>query len=207
MALREEFEYIAYRCCYCFYWNPARKQRPVAPRLPEASTFATSGDSSSSEDSRHSSVANSRRGSLSETAGDNSQVDKEEPKKLSEADLEHTDPVLAEDGNLIPNEEVVPVLGIDNSDTNVNASNLNIEAGSKELVSTPSDNVGADWGLVVNKEETKKVGIEQGEDAPLTLEGKDEDNDPPIVGGEAMEIVDAADEDGMEVNPKLNEEN
>ena len=20
------------RCCYCYYWNPARKQRPVAPR-------------------------------------------------------------------------------------------------------------------------------------------------------------------------------
>ena len=26
MALREEFEYVAYRCAYCFYWNPARKQ-------------------------------------------------------------------------------------------------------------------------------------------------------------------------------------
>ena len=36
MALREEFEYIAYRCCYCYYWNPARKQRPVAPRLTAA---------------------------------------------------------------------------------------------------------------------------------------------------------------------------
>jgi len=35
MALREEFEYISYRCCYCHYWNPARKQRPVAPRLPD----------------------------------------------------------------------------------------------------------------------------------------------------------------------------
>jgi len=35
MALREEFEYIAYRCCYCHYWNPARKERPVAPRLPQ----------------------------------------------------------------------------------------------------------------------------------------------------------------------------
>jgi len=34
MALREEFEYISYRCCYCHYWNPARKQRPMAPRLP-----------------------------------------------------------------------------------------------------------------------------------------------------------------------------
>lgn len=34
MALKEEFEYIAFRCCYCFHWNPARKQRPVAPKLP-----------------------------------------------------------------------------------------------------------------------------------------------------------------------------
>ena len=24
------------RCCYCYYWNPARKQRPVAPRLTPA---------------------------------------------------------------------------------------------------------------------------------------------------------------------------
>ena len=34
MALKEEFEYIAYRCCYCYHWNPARKERPVAPKLP-----------------------------------------------------------------------------------------------------------------------------------------------------------------------------
>ncbi|XP_071444365.1 endoplasmic reticulum junction formation protein lunapark-B isoform X2 [Hetaerina americana] len=34
MALREEFEYLAFRCCYCYHWNPARKQRPHAPRLP-----------------------------------------------------------------------------------------------------------------------------------------------------------------------------
>jgi hypothetical protein len=38
MALREEFEFIAYRCCYCHYWNPARKQKPTAPRL-EASAL------------------------------------------------------------------------------------------------------------------------------------------------------------------------
>ncbi|XP_046403354.1 endoplasmic reticulum junction formation protein lunapark-B isoform X3 [Ischnura elegans] len=34
MALREEFEYLSFRCCYCYHWNPARKQRPHAPRLP-----------------------------------------------------------------------------------------------------------------------------------------------------------------------------
>ncbi|KAK8729976.1 hypothetical protein OTU49_008416 [Cherax quadricarinatus] len=33
MALKDEFPYLAFRCAYCFYWNPARKQRPSAPRL------------------------------------------------------------------------------------------------------------------------------------------------------------------------------
>lgn len=33
MALKEEFEYTAFRCCYCYHLNPARKQRPTAPKL------------------------------------------------------------------------------------------------------------------------------------------------------------------------------
>lgn len=33
MALKEEFDYTAFRCCYCYHLNPARKQRPVAPKL------------------------------------------------------------------------------------------------------------------------------------------------------------------------------
>ncbi|XP_029461701.1 endoplasmic reticulum junction formation protein lunapark [Rhinatrema bivittatum] len=37
MALKEEFEYIAFRCAYCFFLNPARKTRPQAPRLQEFS--------------------------------------------------------------------------------------------------------------------------------------------------------------------------
>ncbi|XP_005922528.1 endoplasmic reticulum junction formation protein lunapark-B isoform X4 [Haplochromis burtoni] len=35
MALKEEFEYLAFRCAYCYFMNPARKTRPQAPRLPE----------------------------------------------------------------------------------------------------------------------------------------------------------------------------
>ncbi|XP_050695489.1 endoplasmic reticulum junction formation protein lunapark-A-like [Eriocheir sinensis] len=35
MALKDEFQYLAFRCAYCFYWNPARKQRPSAPRLED----------------------------------------------------------------------------------------------------------------------------------------------------------------------------
>ncbi|XP_041936783.1 endoplasmic reticulum junction formation protein lunapark-B isoform X4 [Alosa sapidissima] len=37
MALKEEFEFVAYRCAYCYFLNPARKTRPQAPRLPEFS--------------------------------------------------------------------------------------------------------------------------------------------------------------------------
>ncbi|CAI5654809.1 endoplasmic reticulum junction formation protein lunapark-B isoform X1 [Oreochromis niloticus] len=37
MALKEEFEYLAFRCAYCYFMNPARKTRPQAPRLPEFS--------------------------------------------------------------------------------------------------------------------------------------------------------------------------
>jgi len=33
MALREEFEYTAFRCCYCFTINPAKKERPRAPKV------------------------------------------------------------------------------------------------------------------------------------------------------------------------------
>merc|ERR1711936_194401 len=50
MALREEFEFIAYRCCYCHYWNPARKQRPTAPRLEASALRPQVSTESSSED-------------------------------------------------------------------------------------------------------------------------------------------------------------
>lgn len=35
MALKEEFEFLAFRCCYCMGFNPARKQKPMAPRLAQ----------------------------------------------------------------------------------------------------------------------------------------------------------------------------
>lgn len=67
MALREEFEYVAFRCAYCYYWNPARKQRPVAPRLPDAalSSSAISSSDSSEEQSGPESARQSRRNSVS----------------------------------------------------------------------------------------------------------------------------------------------
>ena len=44
----------AYRCCYCFYWNPARKQKPIAPRLqaPPMNTQSSTDSTSSGGNSR-----------------------------------------------------------------------------------------------------------------------------------------------------------
>ncbi|TSM68871.1 Protein lunapark-A [Bagarius yarrelli] len=42
MALKEEFEYVAFRCAYCYFLNPARKTRPQAPQLAEFSESKTS---------------------------------------------------------------------------------------------------------------------------------------------------------------------
>nr|CAD7193773.1 unnamed protein product [Timema douglasi] len=49
MALKEEFEYFSFRCCYCYFWNPARKQRPTAPALTPPVKDPSSENSSSSE--------------------------------------------------------------------------------------------------------------------------------------------------------------
>jgi len=82
MALREEFEFIAYRCCYCHYWNPARKQRPTAPRL-EASALKQqiSTESSSSEEEESES-----RAKESESASESKETSKdiEKPAKAPE---------------------------------------------------------------------------------------------------------------------------
>jgi len=64
MALREEFEFVAYRCCYCYYWNPARKQRPVAPKLPDQPSLLAAANSSGSNVSSAASAVQSSKGSV-----------------------------------------------------------------------------------------------------------------------------------------------
>ncbi|GAB1598196.1 endoplasmic reticulum junction formation protein lunapark-A-like isoform X2 [Argonauta hians] len=45
MAIKEEFEFISFRCCYCYYLNPAKKQRPQAPKLDILSPLPSSSNS------------------------------------------------------------------------------------------------------------------------------------------------------------------
>ncbi|VDM30941.1 unnamed protein product [Hydatigera taeniaeformis] len=47
MALAEEFEYIAFRCCYCGFHNPARRTRRTPSGVPQMGPFPSSLDSPS----------------------------------------------------------------------------------------------------------------------------------------------------------------
>lgn len=68
MALREEFEYFAFRCCYCFTFNPARKLRPAAPKLEYDIT--TPSPHSSGRRNSTNSTSSSERNSSTDTDGE-----------------------------------------------------------------------------------------------------------------------------------------
>lgn len=48
MALKDDFDYTTFRCAFCNALNPARKARPIAPRLPEQHFSSLKRDSTSS---------------------------------------------------------------------------------------------------------------------------------------------------------------
>lgn len=52
MVLVEEFKFTSYRCCYCGFFNPARKQRLNAPKLEkkQQASRSTASDSANSTD-------------------------------------------------------------------------------------------------------------------------------------------------------------
>jgi len=104
MALREEFEYIAYRCCYCHYWNPARKQKPTAPKLepsalrPQISTESSSEDEESESPAKELEIASDSKESSKDIEKPAKQPEDSVKKDSSEAntsedekDKEHTD--------------------------------------------------------------------------------------------------------------------
>ena len=69
MALKEEFDFIAFRCCYCYYFNPARKQKPQAPRVevssPSNQMFDEPSDDNVGELSEDSKIINSKDNNIS----------------------------------------------------------------------------------------------------------------------------------------------
>ncbi|XP_050497712.1 endoplasmic reticulum junction formation protein lunapark-B-like [Diabrotica virgifera virgifera] len=49
MAVKEEFEYISFRCYYCAHFNPARKMKPTGPRFGSTSKIESVDNSSDSD--------------------------------------------------------------------------------------------------------------------------------------------------------------
>lgn len=75
LAAREEFDFLEWRCAYCHYLNKARKERPVAPRLPEQRPMTRpSSASSSSPASERAGLREKRSNSLSSSGSSSLQI-------------------------------------------------------------------------------------------------------------------------------------
>jgi len=153
MALREEFEYVAFRCCYCYYWNPARKQRPVAPRLPDAAAAASISDSSSGSDmSAPPSAIQSRRASVVEVESEDASADS----VITDANLVKQALEPAEEGGLSQSEAH--------------------EASDIEVINKDEVEEESDIRSEITEEETKTVSS-QNEETTETIVGHNHEKD------------------------------
>ncbi|XP_066542523.1 endoplasmic reticulum junction formation protein lunapark-A isoform X2 [Hoplias malabaricus] len=95
MALKEEFEYIAFRCAYCYFLNPARKTRPQAPRLSEFSREGkmSQGPSAVALETDQVAPASASEGK-SEASGPGEEVEprEHEAEETQSEDEKHSDP-------------------------------------------------------------------------------------------------------------------
>ncbi|XP_031568220.1 endoplasmic reticulum junction formation protein lunapark-like [Actinia tenebrosa] len=97
MALKEEFEYIGFRCCYCFHLNPPRKQRPTAPKLeddPMTPGRSRKQPPPSPRRNVNEEVKQKPEESISDVSGDEMKVNKAE--KLAEETIEEIPDEAAE---------------------------------------------------------------------------------------------------------------
>lgn len=94
MALKEEFQYVGFRCGYCYFMNPARRTRPQAPRLPEfsyerrlraeASTPPTIPSSTGKEEKEP--LPTDEEETVGETTGETAVCDRQEQPEADELD-------------------------------------------------------------------------------------------------------------------------
>lgn len=91
MSLKEEFEYLSFRCCYCSAFNPARKKRPTGPKFETGASPLKALPSTASDSDRNSasdSDADSTKPLITEPRGDSPDVRKlSDVEKLSDAEL------------------------------------------------------------------------------------------------------------------------
>lgn len=109
MALKEEFEYLSFRCCYCSHFNSARKKKPLGPKFETPVIPPRSLRAAESSDSEKSSGSDSDREPLIEELKDD--TDQEElpstdaTTEESKMDVEESSeiPKVIESGDAIKN--------------------------------------------------------------------------------------------------------
>ncbi|XP_018427758.1 PREDICTED: protein lunapark, partial [Nanorana parkeri] len=120
MALKEEFEYVAFRCAYCYFLNPARKTRPQAPRLQELNLERRPRmelqDSASTMQAASDEVENQSSSDPSEEGETPSPLEPEDVVEREEAPCTDDLPGDAETGETLENAAKTP------SDVNINES-------------------------------------------------------------------------------------
>ncbi|KAK7939285.1 hypothetical protein WMY93_002611 [Mugilogobius chulae] len=117
MALKEEFEYIAFRCAYCYFLNPAKKTRPQAPRLPESP--AEHRMSPAPQSSLPSAVADEEVPVLCKLSDGSDEAEPQEPETPTSEHLSASD-----DGQTSPESQEVPS---EKSDTEHDESAMEVE--------------------------------------------------------------------------------
>ncbi|XP_066300218.1 endoplasmic reticulum junction formation protein lunapark-A-like isoform X2 [Branchiostoma lanceolatum] len=109
MALQEEFEFITFRCAYCYTLNPARKVRPTAPKLlpdePQTRSSTSAEDIYSEEEQKFVLHDKDAETEAKFAEGKDDEKDCERDETVREVEQEMIDMVAAGKQDVVPEEE------------------------------------------------------------------------------------------------------
>lgn len=156
MALKDEFEFIAFRCCYCRGFNPARKMRPQPPRL----------DSIDHLSRRSSSLTPLIDEPESDTDSERGPKIVEKSSRINEVHNQSDNEGQSEDQ--IDSETKIKTTDVNDSVVHNESNNTQTSVSEKEVESKVND-----------KHETNSEAI-VGKDMPFIDEANDESNDSSL---------------------------
>lgn len=121
MALQEEYEYAAFRCAFCGAFNPAKKQRPLAPRLP---------------------FEQAQLDKLRERRGSTSSVAESEPSSVADdSNSAEADPASSPEGASAPPVEDLPQDGAEEAEQDPEGEPIEADIIDNETDTAPATNV------------------------------------------------------------------
>jgi hypothetical protein len=145
MALKEEFEFLAFRCCYCMAFNPARKQKPMAPRLAQHFQLAAQAHDLTISGHNETKCLTDSENAPSQIEEPDSEHESDDKLKIEDVTnlIEHEEPVVtsSDDGREDlksdqPKKEVTPSVTTNEPDTSRLDEKDDIEFIDREEVSS-----------------------------------------------------------------------